>query len=403
MAIALAVSIAIVNCKAQTPDDLHKLFASGRVFALRDAVEQADAPPFYRGAVASSLNHIDEATMELREVISADPDSEDAYQAHDLLANMYMRNGLYREALQALDAAMRKRPQSKDLQNDRPVIEALAKLGDMKVIGLKPTTIHGLHNRQLPLQINGRRDGLDFDTGANVSLISDREAAYFGLTPQAVSTKLTDSSGNGISGFRVAIAKDIVVGGLHLKNVPFIVISDTNEPFVEFGPKEMHRGLIGLPILIAMRSIRWTPNGDFEFDFPSTQPTEPSNLLFHELNPIVQVVAGGQKLDFTLDTGATDTDLNPLFAKAFPDLISSGKKETHAITGVGGSNNYESVLLPSVSFSIGGKAVALVPAHVSVAQGLGGVSIWAGNLGNDLLNQAKAVTIDFRVMSLTLK
>jgi hypothetical protein len=190
---------------------------------------------------------------------------------------------------------------------------------------------------------------------------------------------------------------------LHLRNVPFLVIPDTNEPFVEFGPKEGHRGLIGLPILLAMRSVRWTPHGDFEFDFPHTSATETSNLLFHETNPIVQVMAGERKLDFTLDTGAVGTDLNPLFAEEFPDLISSGKKETNTITGVGETRDYESVLLPSVSLTVGGKAVILAPAHVSVAQGLGGVSMWAGNLGNDLLNQAHTITIDFRVMSLKLQ
>jgi hypothetical protein len=52
------------------------------------------------------------------------------------------------------------------------------------------------------------------------------------------------------------------------------------------------------------------------------------------------------------------------------------------------------VLLPSVSLTIGGKAVILAPAHVSTAQGLGGASLWAGNLGDDLLNQAHSVTVD---------
>jgi hypothetical protein len=46
--------------------------------------------------------------------------------------------------------------------------------------------------------------------------------------------------------------------------------------------------------------------------------------------------------------------------------------------------------------------VSLTPAHVFVAHGGGGGSIWAGNLGNDLLNQAHAITLDFRGMSLKL-
>jgi predicted aspartyl protease len=403
IAIAAAVVIAAASCEAQSPDDLHKLFESGKVFALRDVVQGKDAPTFYRGAVDASNNHIAEATRTLHEVIRAAPDSEDAYDARDLLANVYQRNGLYREALLELEAAIQQRPQAKELQNARPLFEALARSGDMTVVRLRPTRLRGLHDRRLPFRLNGRRDSLAFDTGAVVSFVSDREAAYLGLTAEPVSTKIGDSSGNGISGFRVAIAKDVVIGGLHLKNVPFLVIPDTNEPFIEFGPKEGHRGLIGLPVLLAMQSIRWEPRGDFEFDFPPPKTAETSDLLFHETNPVAQVKADGRNLDFTVDTGATTTDLNPLFAKEFPALVTSGQKETNKITGVGGTRYFDSVLLPSVSLSVGGKVVNLAPAHVSIAQGIGGTSMWAGNLGNDLLDQAHSITIDFRIMSLKLQ
>jgi hypothetical protein len=156
---------------AQTSDDLHKLFVSGNVFALRDAINQKDVPPFYRGAVASSLNHIQDAASYLHEVIKTGPASEDAYQAHDLLANMYQRNGLYREALFELDAAIQERPKSKELQNARPLFEALAISGDMTVVSLHPTKIHGIHDRQIPLRVNGRLDNLAFDTGAGIFIL----------------------------------------------------------------------------------------------------------------------------------------------------------------------------------------------------------------------------------------
>ena len=47
-----------------------------------------------------------------------------------------------------------------------------------------------------------------------------------------------------------------------------------------------------------------------------------------------------------LDTGAVDTDLNQVFAKELPALVSSEKKETHTITGFGGTNNFDSIVLP---------------------------------------------------------
>lgn len=395
--------VGYASAHAQTPESLHQLFQSGKVFALRDVVQHADAPLFYRGAVEASLNKIKQAQTDLQKVIQTDPHSEDAYQAHDLLGNMYERNGLYREALRELEAALVERPNAKDIQNVMPVFQALARSPDMTVVKRRPSTVHRTpDDYRLPFKLNGKEDSFGFDTGSIISIMSDREASHLGLTTVAVNTRMGDSSGNGISGFRVAVANDLVIGGLHLKNVPFLVVPDTNEPFVEFPPNQYGRGLIGLPVLIAMQTLRWQPKGDLEFGFPSDKGTPLSNLLFHETTPVVQVTVQNRILDFSLDTGAVDTDLNPVFAKELPTLVSSGQKETRKITGFGGSNTYDSILLPSVALRIGGRDVTLTPAHVFVVHGVGGGSIWAGNLGNDLLNQAHAITLDFRAMSLKL-
>jgi hypothetical protein len=90
----------------------------------------------------------------------------------------------------------------------------------------------------------------------------------------------------------------------------------------------------------------------------------------------------------------------PPFATGLPELLKTGKPETRAIEGLGGSNNYDSVLLQSVTFGIGGKKLALEPTHVFTKHGNG---TWAaGNLGMDLLSKAKAVTLDFKAMTLQL-
>jgi tetratricopeptide (TPR) repeat protein len=94
------------------------------------------------------------------------------------------------------------------------------------------------------------------------------------------------------------------------------------------------------------------------------------------------------------------TDLNPPFAAAFPDLMKTGQKHSDNITGVGGSNSYDSILLPSATLQIGGYDVTLKPAHVFTTHGLG----WsAGNLGIDLLNQGHSITLDFHAMTLELR
>jgi hypothetical protein len=108
----------------------------------------------------------------------------------------------------------------------------------------------------------------------------------------------------------------------------------------------------------------------------------------------------GKPVTMTLDTGATDTDLNESFAKAFPDLVAKGKKESRPVTGYGGSITYDSVLLGPVTFAIGGMDVTLPAPHVLVSHSLGN---YDGNLGHDILDQARAVTLDFHAMALTLE
>lgn len=391
------------RCPGQRRDDLQKMLDSGEVFSLRESVQHSPAPELYRGAVMASCNRIKEATRTLRHVIEQDPKADAAYQAHDLLGNLYQRNGLYKEALQEVNAALLERPNAQDTQNVQPFIALLAASGDMRISKLRHTKLVLAPDDDIPFTINGKTDSFAFDTGASISVMSEREAAQLGLATKAVSTRFGDSSGNGLSGVHIAVAAQMKIRGLILRNVPFMIVPDNNEPFVEFAPQEGHRGLIGLPILIAMRSIRWVPKSTFAFDLPAANNVPTPNFLFYETSPIVQVSVSGHKLDFSLDTGADSTDLNPRFAKEFPDIVASGKKETHKITGMGGSKNYAAVLLPPVSLIVGGKMVMLPHAHVSTEKGLGGTTIWAGNLGDDLLTQSHAITVDFRKLFLQLE
>jgi hypothetical protein len=124
------------------------------------------------------------------------------------------------------------------------------------------------------------------------------------------------------------------------------------------------------------------------------------NLLFHGATAIVQVHVSDKPLIFSLDTGAVDTDLNEGFAKALPAIVEAGHKESRAITGLGGSNQYESVLLGPVEFDVGGSKVTLKAPHVFPKHSLGNFD---GNLGNDILHQAKAVALDFKAMELQLE
>lgn len=308
---------------------------------------------------------------------------------------------MYREGYVEIVAALHERPDASDAKSMLSILTALNALPKTTVVEAKPTSIDiEPGSTFLPLKANGKDLELFFDTGAPISVIGESEAKELDIRTKRVEGKMGDASGQGVSGIQLALVSDLRIGGLHLRDVPVVVVADSGEPWNHL-PKNRH-GIIGLPLLLAMHTLRWTPTGKFEFGFPA-QPLNLSecNMLFHNSNPVIDVLVDGRHLDFTLDTGAVDTDLNPQFAKALPALMKSGTPEKRSLEGLGGKVENSSILLPSVTFEIGGKNVVLRPAHVFTDHGNG---TWAsGNLGMDLLRQAHAFTLDFGAMTLRLQ
>jgi predicted aspartyl protease len=382
---------------------LKTLYERHQWFALRDAIAQGDAPLFYHAAVEAAFDEIEPAGRDLGKVILQSPHSEDAYEAHQLLATMFFRHGLYRKALEQLRAMSNEKPEAKDVQNEMAFFTELGKV-DQSTVHLSPSTLEMSQedgNLYLPVTINGKKALYAFDTGANFSVMSEAEASRLGLAVTSVDTSIGDSSGNHL-GVRVAVAKSLTIGGLHLRDVAFGVLPDVQPPFNDLA--EDKRGLLGIPILLAMHTVCWSKDGTFmlgrrsgQFHLPTT------NLAFEQSFPVTHAYFQGAGFDMTVDSGAQKTVLSPPFASAFPDVIKSiGKPETHKLTGVGGSTSYQSVLVPSLDLQIGGHTVTLTNAHVLTEES-SDTSKWAdGNLGIDLLSEATSVTFDFGAMTLTL-
>lgn len=389
------------------PDEsltLKSLYDAHRWFELRDAVAKGGAADFYEGAVACAFNRLGRCEKKLGAVIHSRPHSDEAYEAHDLLSNAYLRQGKYREALAQVDAILALRPSQADAQNVRPMLAALSQSPDQEVAHRSSATwqLHG----GLPVSIHGVPATFWFDTGAEVSILSELEAKRFGLRVQPVSTKIGVSTGETIA-LRVAVADQVSVGSFRLRNVAFLVFPDDQPPFSEGMPLGS-RGLVGLPVLMAFRRFGgtgWGDNMKFEIGSKLSSPQAPhADMCFEGKNPVTQLQFENRSLMFSVDTGATNTDLNPAFAQAFPELIRTAEKtSSYKMEGVGSVRYLDAAILPSVPFSIGGFPVVLHHADVLLEQSVAGYKMFYGNLGNDLLKQARHVTFDFKAMTLTLQ
>jgi hypothetical protein len=162
-------------------------------------------------------------------------------------------------------------------------------------------------------------------------------------------------------------------------------------------------GIVGMPILLALGVIRWSPDGTVEIGSPAPAVRGDANLVFDRNRLLLRTRVFGRDVLTTLDTGASTTDLNANFADAFPQAVQGGKQGTTDITGVGGTQTFDSVEIPEVIFGIGAAEVWLRPATITIQRvGTIGGECCVGNAGQDLLTQAAGFTIDFSAMTLRL-
>ena len=380
--------------------DLQSIFAARDWFKLRRAVDSPQAGDFYKGAVASAFHKVRDAETLLGRVIKLGGDPRLALQAHGLLAYMYMRTGQYRDTYAHLSAMHRIDPDYSGLKGALVLFSALSKLPELKVQRQRPSQVRMTNDFFIPLSVNGKPAAYGFDTGANLSLMSEAEATRLGLhIHEATGSEYRDgASGNAVP-IRFVIVDRVTLGSFELRNVAFLLIAEGALPFREL-PRDK-QGILGLPPLFAFRTIGWDKERILRLGFPSTLERTP-NLCFDAAIPVVEGSHAGRPINGWLDTGNSTTYLTPRFLGDFrPAGAANGVRRKTVLRGVGGETDVEVVQLPEARFTLGGADLVLRPASVLPEQQSVDRNAYHVWLGMDLLSRRK-VLIDFRSMSMTV-
>jgi predicted aspartyl protease len=395
----LVASFCLGACGEDT--NLKRLYEGHRWFELREAVAKGSAPALYQGAVACAFNDLHQCEKILKPLLTHERESPFAIEAHTLLAAAYLRCGKYRQALAETDAVLALSPKDSAVSGDRPLLVHLSRFPEQKIVRGRFTTLR-LEESGLPVTVNGVHTTYWIDTGANVSVISEREAKRFGLQIVDGTIRIGDVTGTELPS-RVAVADKMSIGSIRLKHVAFLILSDSQPPFNQSQPGE--GGLIGLPVILALQRLVWRADRTFEIDSRVRNKSTPkANMCFDGQHPVVQVEFENHELAFTLDTGSTSTELYPQFAAAFPELIRTASRTgAYKMEGAGGSKNMDAAVLPSLHFGIAGFQVVLSPAGVLLSNTVENSKFFDGNLGIDLLQQTHKTIFDFKAMNLTLE
>lgn len=410
---AMRCLLALICCLLLTTANitqLSQLQEKSQFFQLREALQRSgwnDSDTlFYRALVESRFGQETAAIADLRKFLATPGDPVRQRKAYEELASALMRVGRYGDSANALVQALRLTPPNDvdrtNTENARAIYESLADVAPQTVEFGEDISTPGRPNPlgswDVPVEVNGRRGEWIFDTGANLSTLTESEAARIGLILHETGTYVNGSTGKR-NPLRFAVAHDLRFGNARLRNIVFLVLSDQA---LYIGPlKYQIRGILGLPVLRGLGCVRMSAKGEVRIETKAAGRAGQPNLFLDGGELIVDVRHGDQRLQMFLDTGANATFVYPSFRDSLTkDEIAKLKRKQDEIGGAGGTVSPMTEVAPSLRLEILGRGVELKDVSLLPDQPAGGKGYRDGVLGIDALHNR--FTLDFRNMQLRL-
>lgn len=214
--------------------------------------------------------------------------------------------------------------------------------------------------------INGVKAAITFDTGAGVNIISESLARKLNLTPLKVRHTLT---GIGKRKAHYAIADEMRIGNIVIKDVPFFITDITTENVEANQYVECFSIVVGSELMLCLKdmSIDFTTS---EITIPSAPPsrsTAMANMCFsRSMNLLTKDKIHNDAMWIKIDTG--DASYGSLNGKFFMDnkeyVLSHANLDTVRTAGIGGVRISECYRLPDIHLTLGGNTVVLPEINV---------------------------------------
>ena len=390
---------------------LRKQYDAHRMFELRRALKEpsvdSNAISFYRAVVEARFGREEKAVDSLHRFLETHPDSDLERKANQELAGAFERLGRYGDAAEAWSRVIKqtsaKDKDRADQLNTQQLDDSLrdvprqsVRFGEAKMI---QATRNGVGTWNVPVEVNGTAGEWIFDTGANISTITESEARRMKLMVRDSKAYVSGSTGKK-NPLRLAIANELRLGGVRLSNVVFLVL---NDQALHIGPiKYQINGIVGLPVLRLLGRVTMSAEGAMRVQATEPMSSGEPNLFFEELTPMVAAGHRGRELQLFLDTGNNTTFLYPSSRQAF-----SGEERANLIRrreqmgGAGGVMKHTVEVIPSLTFEILGSRVELKALSLLSKQPKGELQYRDGVFGADVL--ANGFTIDFGAMEFRIQ
>ncbi|WP_335964336.1 retropepsin-like aspartic protease [Galbibacter sp. PAP.153] len=422
----LSIAIVISNCTNPNAKQanasklfvsLNKMAEAHNYFALEEMYHQQKNKLqipyslYFEAILANAFNKPQESNKTITAFLNAYPEkdslSKKMLQA-ELINHIYLSE--YEKALKTneilqedyvtkLDSL-----ELADLKNTHKIWSALKNIAKQEVIKKTAVTLPvkkdmaGLST--ILITSGGKSMDFVFDTGANFSVIQKSVARELGM--KIIPSNFTVEAVTGLEvKSDLAVADQIKLGDILLKNVVFLAFNDTDLSFPSIGYEI--KGIIGFPVIKDLDEIEINKNNNNIFIPKKAKHYRLHNLAFDEYMPIVKTKYGDKSLYFNFDTGAQKTALYAPFYNENKAAIEQNAKETIFKTGgAGGHIETKGFIVNNVTLEIG-KASASLDSLQLFPNTIGTQKEAYGNLGQDYIQQFNTMIINFKDASLIFK
>lgn len=245
----------------------------------------------------------------------------------------------------------------------------------------------GLQN--LPISVIGDTINFIFDTGANLSTVTQSTAKKMNMSIFPVRIKVGTITGIEVEA-SLGVCPLFRLGNIEIENAVFIIFEDQylSFPSIDY----QINGILGYPVIAALEEIQIGKNDYFVAGKSNTVVYE-INLAMKGLTPLIYL----DNMHFTFDTGASDTMFYKKFYEKNKAFIDQNYLPTElSFGGAGGNKSFPGFLI-NHSFDISGTKVTLTDVQLLKDKVKPDETVY-GNIGQDLMLNFNRTIMNFKDM-----
>lgn len=255
--------------------------------------------------------------------------------------------------------------------------------------------IAGLQN----VSVTIKNDSLDFafDTGAEFSVIVESLARKYGVKIFEDKVRVGTATSKIVEGHMGL--SDIKLGNIELKNVVFLVLSDSLLTFNN--GLYVIKGIIGFPVIYAFKEFTIKDDEVFLVSHKNQKSID-RNFAIYGQSIRIRVIANNDTLPFLFDSGNTSTNLSSsFFARYKNEIIGKCKKENVETGGAGGMVKTEAFIFDSIAISAGNSILTMHSIKIYPEESMSYDKFVYGSFGQDYINKFSEMNMNFTTMNIS--